>query len=320
MFNELDLASGGTARIPRVLTRNASPEASVIVPAWDSGDQVMPTLQALLGQDLHAAFEIIVVESGERGCGARVREACPGVRFVRSRPRLVAGAARNRGVAVARGRWIAFCSDDCVPGRDWLRLRVTRHREGFDVVGGSVTNGRPRHPVGLADYYAEHTALLPSARILAGQVVPHVLSYDRELLERAGPFPEDTPTGEDTVLNQRCLALGATVGYEPRASFAHHGATGLRAYLEHHAQHGRGLARCIELHGHESPMGDGSVFTAPARTFVGYPILRWARGLRRIAAGSPAQIPLYLAVTPLIACGHLATAAGAWRERAALRA
>lgn len=300
-----------------MLERDATAAASVIVPAWDSGERVIPTLEALLEQDLGETFEIIVVESGERGCGPGVRDAFPVVRFVRSRTRLVVGEACNRGVAAAGGRWIAFCSDDCVPRRDWLRLRVAKHREGFDVVGGSVTNGSPRHPVGIADYYTEHTALLPSAGILARQAVPHLLSYDRVLLGRAGPFPEDTPTGEDTVLNERCLALGATVGYEPRASFAHRGVTRLRGYLGHHARHGRGLTRCVELHGHESPIGDAASVVS---TFVSYPVMRWWRGLRRVAAGSPAQVPVYLTVSPLIACGHLATAAGAWRERAALRA
>ena len=286
--------------------------ASVIVPAWDSGDRIVPTLEALVGQDLGGTFEIIVVESGERGCAPGMREAFPAVRFVSSPTRLVAGEARNRGVAAARGRWIAFCSDDCVPGRDWLRLRVAKHLEGFDVVGGSVTNGSPRHPVAIADYFVEHTALLPSRRGLARQSVPHLLSYDRDLLERVGPFPEDTPTGEDSVLNRRCLDFGATVGFEPRACFAHNAPTGFRAFLRHHARHGVGYARCVEFHEHK-PVAEYTV-----TVMLVYPFKRWARGLGRVAVGRPAQVPVYLAVTPLIFCGHVALAVSAWRERAAL--
>ena len=294
------------------MTGTPSPLASVVVPAWDSGERIVSTLEALLGQDLLESFEVIVVESGERGCGPGVHEAFPAVRFVRSRARLMAGQARNRGVAAARGRWIAFCSDDCVPGRDWLRLRVAKHLEGFDLVGGSITNGAPFHPVGIAEYFAEHTALIPSHRILSRQAVPHLLSYDRELLARAGPFPEDTLTGEDSVLNQRCLDLGARVGYEPRACFAHRGATGFRAFLLHQARHGRGYARCVELYGHQA-LDHGF-----ARMLLAYPLWRWARGLRRVAIGRPAHVPLYLAVAPLTVSGHLALAMGARRELAAM--
>ena len=289
-----------------------SPLASVVVPAWDSGQRIVATLEALLDQDLQEAFEVIVVESGELGCGSGVHEAFPAVRFVRSRARLGPGQARNRGVAAARGRWIAFCSDDCVPGSDWLRLRVAKHLEGFDFVGGSVTNGRPFHPVGIADYFTEHTALIPSHRILSRQGVPHLLSYDRELLARAGPFPEDTPTGEDSVLNQRCLELGAKLGYEPRASFAHRGASGFRAFLAHQARHGRGYARCVELYGHQALAHDF------VRMLLAYPLQRWVRGLRRVAIGSPAHLPLYLAVAPLTVCGHLALGMSARRELAAM--
>jgi glycosyltransferase involved in cell wall biosynthesis len=299
------------ARIPRVHGL-ASPVASVVVPAWDSGERIVPTLEALLGQDLREPFEVVVVESGERGCGPGIREAFPAVRFVRSRARLLAGQARNRGVDAARGRWIAFCSDDCVPGGDWLRLRVAKHLEGFDLVGGSVTNGSPFHPVGIADYFVEHTAVMPSHRILPLQAVPHLVSYDRQLLARAGPFPEDTPTGEDSVLNRRCVELGATVGFEPRASFAHRGPTGFRAFLRHHARHGRGYTRCVEFYGHRSLGKD------LAHMWLAYPLKRWVRGLRRVAVGRPGQVPLYLAVAPLTVCGHVAIAVGARRERAAL--
>ena len=290
-------------RIPGVV----KPIASIVVPAWDSGERIVPTLNALTGQDFAEPFEIVVVDSGETGCGAHVHERFPAVRFEREPERLLTGAARNRGVAASTGRWIAFCSDDCVPGPDWLALRVAKHREGHDVVGGSVTNGAALNPIGWADYYTEHTALLPSQEGLARQGVPHLLSYDRAILERAGPFPEDTPTGEDSVLNQRCLDAGASVGFEPRASFAHRGPAGLRGYLGHHARHGRGLARCVELHDHDPPPGYGGL--------VVFPVTRWARGLRRVASARPAEVPAYLAVSPIIACGHLAVAIGARRER-----
>jgi hypothetical protein len=219
-------------------------------------------------------------------------------------------------VAAAEGEIVAFLPDDGIARRDWLRRRVAKHREGFDAVGGAITNGSPFHPVGSAGYYLEYSALIPSQRVLAEQGVPHCLSYRRSVLERIGRFPEDTETGEDTLLNERLTAAGVEVTFDHRVQLAHRNPTRLRAYLRHQYEHGRGLAQCVERHGFESPIGPSgqSLPAALYRMGVRYPARRWWNALRRIARGRPTWALGYLAVAPLVWAGLYATSLGAWRE------
>jgi len=300
-------------------TVDGEPAISVVIPAYESRLRIGPALQGLQEQDVAEPFEVIVAASGGDGLAEHLGAAHPKVRVIDSEVRLLPGAARNRGWAAARAPFVAFLADDCVPEAGWLRLRLARHRDGFDAVGGAIANGTPRSPVGSAGHYLEYSALLPSPRLLAEQVVPHALSYRRSLLEQLGGFPEDIRTGEDTILNKRLLAAGASVGFEPRAVFAHRNPTRLRDFLAHQHQHGRGLVRVIREHGLKSPIGrlDGPAAGAWWRGLAVYPAARWWQALSRVARGAPGRLPAYVLLSPLIWLGLWATGAGALSARRA---
>jgi glycosyltransferase involved in cell wall biosynthesis len=140
-----------------------------------------------------AAYEVILVDSGQDNCVAHVCATFPEVRIVHSEPRLYPGRARNRSVDATQGQYMAFLPDDGVAQPDWLRRRVAKHREGFSVVGGPIKNRTPYHSVGSAGYDFEYSTLIPSKRILARQNIPHCLSYERPYLRgsaRSRRIPE----------------------------------------------------------------------------------------------------------------------------------
>ena len=292
------------------------PVVSVVVCSYNSRERIDIALRSLAEQDFREPYEVIVVDSGDDGCADHVRSEWPEVRVVRSEERLYPGPARNRGVKAARGEFVAFLPDDGVARPDWLRRRVAKHREGFDAVGGSITNGTPVHPVGSAGYFLEYSALIPSESVLAEHAIPHCLSYSRDVVERLGGFPEDIETGEDTLFNERCLAAGVSIGFDSRVQLAHRNLRGLRPYLQHQYEHGRGLVQCIERYGFESPVGPAEqpVRLALYRMFARYPARRWWNALKRIARGRPAWVPAYVLVAPFVWAGLWATALGAWRE------
>jgi peptidoglycan/xylan/chitin deacetylase (PgdA/CDA1 family)/GT2 family glycosyltransferase len=292
------------------------PVFSVVVASYNGRGRIDMALASLRAQDLTEPYEVIVVDSGTDDCAAYVKARYPEVRVIHCGRRLWPGAARNRGVVASTGRYIAFLPDDGVARPDWLRMRLAAHRAGHSAVAGAIINGRPGRPIAAASHYLEYSALIPSRRILAQQRVPHCLSYERSLFERLGPFPEGTRTGEDTLFNERCLAAGVQVGYEPRAQLAHRGPTRLGPYLRHQYEHGIGLARCVRLHGHRSAIGAGGQGAAAAfaRIFLAYPARRWTSSVRRIARGRPRALPAFLALAPLTWAGLLATSAGAWAE------
>ena len=293
-----------------------APVISVIVCAYESRDRIDTPLRSLGRQDLGEPHEVIVVASGRDGCADYVRNAYPDVRVIHSGERLYAAQGRNRGVEAARGRYVAFIPDDCAAPDDWLRRRVEKHGEGFAAVGGAITNGTPRSPVGSAGYYLEYSDLLPSERVLERQWVPHSLSYERELVLRLGGFPEDVATGEDTVFNQRCLREGVEVGYDARIQLAHRNPTGLRRYLAHQRAHGRGLVTCADRHGLTWGLGrlDVPAPVAAYQAFARFPLGRWLTSLASVARGRPSRLPYLVALTPLTWAGLWAASAGAWQE------
>src|SRR6185436_16168553 len=99
--------------------------------------------------------EIVVVASGGDATADIVRRAFPEVVLLASPERLAPGAARNAGVAVARGDVVAFVAADCVPAPDWLRLRVEAHRAGHSLVGGFIDSATPSTLAGWAQYFAK---------------------------------------------------------------------------------------------------------------------------------------------------------------------
>jgi len=112
-------------------TERAAPLVSVVIPARDAAATLARAIAALRDQTL-PDWEAIVVDDGSRDETAAVaaewaaRE--PRLRSV-GQPHAGAGAARNRGVAEARGDWLLFLdADDWLAGNA-LELLVSRARE-----------------------------------------------------------------------------------------------------------------------------------------------------------------------------------------------
>jgi GT2 family glycosyltransferase len=297
---------------------------SVIVPAYQARSDIHRSLGSLRGQDLTEPYEVIAVVSGTDDSADHVANTYPEVRLIRSERRLHPAEASNLGARAAQGRYLAFLPADCVAAPDWLRLRIAKHREGFDAVGGAVTNGTPLHPVGCAGYFLEYSALIPSDRTLREQPIPHSLSYRRELFQRLGGFPEELGPGEDTLLGARCRDEGVAIGFDAAIRLAHRNPTGLSAYLRHQYEHGRGLSRCIarqpEVFGGWGATPGTPAWRAFGWTFLRYPCRRWLSALVRIARARPRWVPAYLLLAPLVWAGVGAAVLGSWRERRVLRA
>ena len=117
------------------------PTLSVIVPVYNVASYLPECLDSLLGQSL-ADLEVIAVDDGSTdGCLEILR------RYAAGDPRLRVltqensgqGAARNLGVAEARGRFLTFCdSDDTVPKRAYAAMVRTLRRTGSDFAVGAA--------------------------------------------------------------------------------------------------------------------------------------------------------------------------------------
>jgi glycosyltransferase involved in cell wall biosynthesis len=107
---------------------SGAPEVSVVIPTRDRW-RLLSThaLPSALGQEA-VRFEVVVVDDGSTdGTSLRLAELEDDrIRVVRhERPRRLAGA-RNAGIAVARGEWLAFLDDDDLWSPRKLRTQLDR--------------------------------------------------------------------------------------------------------------------------------------------------------------------------------------------------
>lgn len=102
-----------------------NPLVSVIVPVFNCERFLAEAVQSVLAQD-YRPIEIIVIDDGSTDGSAAVASSFPQVTLVRQENRGVA-AARNAGLAAARGEVIAFIDADNI----WLPGKLSREMRHF---------------------------------------------------------------------------------------------------------------------------------------------------------------------------------------------
>lgn len=140
------------AHAPPGLTRMdpSPPILSVIVPCWSAAETIERCLDSILAER-DIALEIIVIDDASPDGTADIVDAVaardPRVRLLRLSANQGASAARNHGLAVARGTWLTFVDADdlLLPGAVAALLRPTSDPTVRAVVGQRVwTDGSRR--------------------------------------------------------------------------------------------------------------------------------------------------------------------------------
>jgi len=117
---------------------------SVVIPTRNRPRAVESCLHALAVQTLPwGSFEVIVVDDGSEPPLA-LDPAQWAAKFdlkLLHQPNTGPAGARNRGVTEARGEFLAFTDDDCLPTPTWLEELIAALREHPEaLVGGSTFN------------------------------------------------------------------------------------------------------------------------------------------------------------------------------------
>lgn len=195
---------------------------SVIIPVFQDWGRLALCLDALERQSLPARdFEIIVADNEPDGEAPAALRLPANARVVRE-PRPGSYAARNRAVAVAEGRFLAFTDSDCVPEPDWLEnaLAILEVHPDWRVTG-PVPIFRAPGTNRFVYLYEYHTAFRQKLAVGLGKCATANLAVARSIFDAVGPFNESLASGGDTEWGERAHARGVPIHYDERVAVAH---------------------------------------------------------------------------------------------------
>ncbi len=214
---------------------------TVVVPVRNAAATVGRCLDALAAQVGHGDTDVVIVDNGSTDATRDVVRAHRGdVRLV-IEPTVGSYAARNAGVAAARGDLIAFTDADCVPDPGWVAAGA-RAAEGADLVAGGIRMTRSPHP-GVAERYDRAVYLRQQDLVAnAGWAVTANLFVRRAVFDAVGGFDPALPSSGDREFCHRATAAGFGLVYAPHAVVGHDPRTRIREIWHVNRRIGRGMA------------------------------------------------------------------------------
>lgn len=207
------------------------PMISVVVPVYDVAAYLPACLDSILGQS-HRALDVVVVDDGSTDASGRIADEYA-ARDDRIRVEHIAngglGAARNVGMRLARGDFLAFADSDDVVPRDAYRrlLRALQRGRGqeADFVTGNVVRLEDGRTVPLPWMDRMHTPYvgpIGGRPELMGDVFAWNKLFRRGFWESAGlSWPErtryeDQPATTEAYVRARSVAVLPEVVYQWR--------------------------------------------------------------------------------------------------------
>ncbi len=200
---------------------------SVIVPVYNRGNLVSETIDSILSQT-YKNFEIILINDGSSDdslsiLAAYERRFPEKIRVIdqKNQGQII---ARNNGIKVARGQYIAFLDSDDLWKKDKLERQLPLFQQGVGLVytGTEIINEKgetvrlePADEALVGDIYGQ---LLVKNRMTGGTVV-----VTAEALEKVGVFSQDFKAAENWDLWLRiCKEYSADVVADPLIEYRVH--------------------------------------------------------------------------------------------------
>ena len=238
------------------------PFVTVIVPVRNEAACLDATLRALLGQDYpRDRFEVLVVDgqSDDETCAVvRGWQRGHGNLQLLYNPRRLSSAARNIGVAQARGELLLIVDGHCeIRSADYLaRLAEVFVQNQVECVGRpqplEITDASPLQRA-IAAARRSRLGHNPGSYIYsdAGGPAPPdsvAVAYRREVFDRIGRFDESFDACEDVEFNCRLREAGGRCWFAPRLAVHYRPRASLRGLILQMLRYGRGRARLILKH------------------------------------------------------------------------
>lgn len=202
------------------------PRFSVIIPVYEGWDVLPKCLAALAAQTVpQSSFEVIVVNNQPGDALNFDMSAYAGgnVRFI-DEARKGSYAARNAGIAAARGRILCFTDSDCVPAPHWLEEfgRIFDANPDVMRIGGEIRLTSERAEPTPSELY-EFMYILKQERWVTtrGWAATANLAVRREVFDDVGLFDGSLVTRGDRIWGEEARNRGHAIAFSSEAWIEH---------------------------------------------------------------------------------------------------
>lgn len=174
------------------------PLVTVIIPTYNRGWVVQEAIDSVLDQDFRD-YELIVVDDGSNDNTRQILGAYGKAITVLQQSNRGVSAARNRGIAEAAGRLIAFLDSDDL----WLPRKLTTQVKFFEENADAVINQtqeiwiRNGARVNPKKRHHKFSGMIFERSLALCLVSPSAVMIKKSLFDAVGVFDENLPACED---------------------------------------------------------------------------------------------------------------------------
>lgn len=226
--------------------KGCPPLISVVIPLYNKERWVARCLESVRAQTF-TDYEIIVVDDGSTDSSPNIAR-----QFLTDRDRLISqtnagpGAARNRGIAAARGEYLAFIDAD----DEWVPGFLQRAADAFDRAQGSldvVSQASLSLPLNVTIVphvtlrnrtvrLGPHSSLGAASRVIAAFGVGRIVVRTSLVRELGGFYAADRVTNGEDMWLFYLMAVRACIHADSKLGLINHADAG--------DMHGAGRIRC----------------------------------------------------------------------------
>lgn len=207
--------------IPALMsTETVTPRVSVIIPVYQGDRFLAEAIESVLNQT-YTNYEIIVINDGSTDNSNDVLQPyLDKIRYVYQENQGVA-AARNLGIQIAKGEFIAFLDQDDFWWPDKLALQVacfdTKPELGIVNSGWQRVNELGKAIVNVEPWH-KASELNLRAWLQWKPVLPSAIMFSRQWLERAGGFDSRFTQSSDVDMVLRLALMGCEAKWVPQVT------------------------------------------------------------------------------------------------------
>lgn len=217
---------------------------SVIIPTYNRCEQLQATLKSVSNQSIKD-FELIVVNDGSTdGTASFLNSTKIENLIVLHQKNSGPASARNAGIKISKGDFIAFTDDDCVVPENWLsNFEKVFHQSSADVIAGFVQNASKSVFSAISQYIINYSvAYLYQKHTNTSFFTSNNIAYRREVIQSVGGFDErfKQAGGEERLLNFKLILNGKKIIFSPEIIVKHFHKLDFLSFVQQFFNYGKG--------------------------------------------------------------------------------